>query len=359
VTTSTAPNPTILEQKFGAAIGVMGGLANAQMVHIGGKLGLYKAMHGAGAITSGQLATKLGLDERFVREWLYQQSAMGVIELLDSETFELSPEAGLVFADESFPLTLAAAINHIPAWFEVGLDAAEAFKTGRGRPYDGMGERGARIMDSFFSGWNRGMLVPEALPRLAGVVEALQRGGKVADVGCGAGAAPLAIGAAFPTAEVHGYDNSTHALAVAEEALSAAGLGNVRFMNPDSEPLPETATYDLVLSLDCLHDMARPDLVASAIRKAIKPTGVWFIVDFDAAPTPVENVKHPMGAMLFGSSILACLQSSASTADGLALGPTGLPEHKMRELAANAGFSRFSRVEGLTHPVNAYYEVRP
>jgi len=359
MTTATAPDPAILEQKFGAALSVMGGLANAQMVHLGAKLGLYKAMHGAGPLTSSSLAARLGLAERFVREWLYQQSAMGVVECLGPETFEMLPEAGLVFADEGFPLTLAAAINHIPAWFNIGLDAGEAFKTGLGRPYDGMGEQGARIMDAFFSGWNRGMLVSEALPRIPGVVEALQRGGAVADVGCGGGAAPIAIASAFPTADVHGYDNSVHALTVAEEAKRAAGIGNVTFHNPDLDPLPEAPAFDLVLSLDCLHDMSRPDLVAAAIRKAIKPDGVWFIVDFDAAPTPMENVKHPMGAMLFGSSILACLQSSASTPDGLALGPTGLPEHKMRELAEHAGFTRFSRVEGLQHPMNAFYEVRP
>ena len=354
-----APNQQVLEQKFGVGIGVMGGIANAQMVHLGSKLGLYKAMHGTGPFTSTELAAKLGLAERFVREWLYQQAAMGVIECLGPERFEMLPEAGLVFADEEFPLTMAAVLPMLPAWFEIGLSSSDAFKSGIGRPYDGMGERGARIMDAFFSGWNKAMLVPDALPRLSGVVEKLRQGGKAADVGCGAGAAPIAIASAFPAAEVHGYDNSVHALRVAEEARAKAGLANVAFHNPDTDPLPAEPTFDLVLTLDCLHDMARPDLAAAAIRKAIKPDGAWFIVDFDAAPTPQENLENPMAAMPFGSSILACLQSSASSPDGLALGPTGLPEPAMRALVTKAGFTRFSRVDGLTHPMNAYYEVRP
>ena len=356
---SAEPNPQVLEQKFGVGFGVMGGINNAQMVYLGSKLGLYRAMQGIGQFTSSEFAARLGLAERFVREWLYQQAAMGVIECRGPERFEMLPEAALVFADETFPLTMAPTLPYIPAWFETGLASSEAFATGIGRPYDGMGEQGARFMDAFFSGWNRAMLVPDALPRLSGVVEKLRAGGKVADVGCGAGTAPMAVASAFPQTDVHGYDNSVHALAVAEEAKQKARLANVTFHNPDTDPLPPEPTFDLVLTLDCLHDMSRPDLVAAAIRRAIKPDGAWFIVDFDAAPTAVENLQNPMAAMIFGASILACLQSSASTPDGLALGPTGLPEPKMRELVTNAGFTRFSRVEGLAHPMNAYYEVRP
>ena len=109
---------------------------------------------------------------------------------------------------------------------------------------------------------------------------------------------------------------------------------------------------------DCLHDMPRPDIVAKAIRSAIKPDGVWFIVDIDGAPTAAENIADPMKGMMFAASIATCLQSSASTPDGLALGTLGLPEPEMKKLVTEAGFTRFQRVEGLEHPVNAYYEVR-
>lgn len=353
------PNPEILGQKFGAGMAAVGGITKAHMVHIGSELGLYRGMHGAGVFSSAELAAKLGLAERFVREWLFQQAASEIIEHRGGTHFEMLPEAGMVFADENYPLTMAKAIRYIPVMFEQGRSASNAFRTGIGRPYDGMGEQGARMMDAFFGGWNRSLLVSDALPRIPGVVEALQRGGKAADVGCGAGGAPIAVAAAFPGAEVHGYDNSVHALAVAEESRRASGLTNVTFHNPDNDPLPAEPMFDLVMTLDCLHDMARPDLVARAIRKAIKPEGAWFIVDIDAAPTPEENLKNPMAAMLFAGSVATCLQSSASTPDGMALGPLGLPEPAMRELVTNAGFTRFSRVNGLEHPVNAYYEVRP
>ena len=110
--------------------------------------------------------------------------------------------------------------------------------------------------------------------------------------------------------------------------------------------------------LDCLHDMARPDIVAAAIRKSIKPDGVWFIVDIECGDFET-NLQNPLGAMMYGFSQLTCMSSSSSTPDGLALGTVGLPEPRMRELVTNAGFSSFERVEGLEHPFNAYYVARP
>lgn len=354
-----APDPQVLEQKIGAAYGVIGGLLGSAMMHLGRQLGLYAGMAGAGPLTSTEVAAKLGLAERFVREWLYQQTASGIIDHRDGGKFELGPEAALVFADEDFPLSMAKTLEFIPSFFTEALASGDAFKTGLGRTYDDAGENGARMIDAMFGGWNRSSLTTEALPKLDGVLERLQNGGKVADVGCGAGAAPIAVARAYPQTDVHGYDNSLHAIKVAGENKKEAGVANVTFHNPDVEPLPDAPTFDLVMSLDCLHDMARPDIVAKAIRKAIKPDGVWFIVDMDAAPTPSENFANPMAPMLFAGSIAMCLQSSASTPDGLGLGPLGLPEPAMKKLTADAGFTRFRRVPGLTHPMNAYYEVRP
>ena len=113
------------------------------------------------------------------------------------------------------------------------------------------------------------------------------------------------------------------------------------------------------MTLDCLHDMPRPDLFCAAIRQAIKPDGVWFIVDIDGKGTMEENLQNPMAGFLYGASIALCLQSASSTKDALKLGTFGLPEPKMRDLVTAAGFSQFRRVEGLAHPFNAYYEVRP
>jgi len=235
-----------------------------------------------------------------------------------------------------------------------------AFRSGLGKNYDGFGQDVARAMDASFGAWNRTALVPEALPRIPGLVEKLRAGATVADVGCGAGAGPIALAQAFPQTDIHGFDNSNFALQLAEENKARAGVENVTFHNPDLDPLPSTPTFDFVMTLDCLHDMPRPDLCAAAIRQAIKSDGVWFIVDIDGQATTEQNLQNnPMAAFFYAGSIALCLQSASSTADALKLGTFGLPEPKMRQLVTAAGFSQFRRVQGLQHPFNAYYEVRP
>ena len=352
-------NPEVVEQKIGVAFSALGGVVAASMMHIGELLGLYQAMAGKGPVTAAQLAEETGLSERFIREWLYQQVATGVLDDKGEATFELSLEGALVFADTDNPMSQIAIFKHLPAISEMMRSAATGFRSGLGRTYDDHGDDGARMIDASFGAWNRTSLVSEALPKINGLVERLSAGAKVADVGCGAGAGPIAVAKAFPMCDVHGYDNSQHALRVAEENRQAAGIANVAFHNPDTDPLPEEPSYDFVMTLDCLHDMPRPDLVAAAIRRSIKPDGMWFIVDIDGAASPEENFKNPMASFLWGVSLAICLQSSASTADGMQLGSLGLPEPAMRDLVLKAGFTHFKRVEGLSHPFNAYYEARP
>ena len=164
---------------------------------------------------------------------------------------------------------------------------------------------------------------------------------------------------AFPKSTFHGFDNSAQALGRAKVNIETSGVANVFVHDIATEPLSADASFDLITCLDCLHDMPRPDLVAAAVRRAIRPEGVWFIVDIESSADFEENLTNPLSALMYGYSILTCMASSASTPDGLALGTVGLPEPKMRELVTAAGFSRFQRVAGLEHPFNAYYEARP
>ncbi len=359
MTTTFEVNPDALQEKIGVVLGAFGGLVTSSMIHVGHELGIYKTMAGKGSITAAQLATEAGLVERFVSEWLAQQAASGIVESRGDGHFELGPETALVLADENGPASQIAPFRFLPVLEELFISSKVAFASEFGRTYDGLGEGVARAMDAVFGAWNRTALVAEALPKIPGLTERLSAGAKVADVGCGAGAGLIAIAQAFPNADVHGYDNSVVALKVAEENKRRAGVGNVAFHNPDNDALPVTPTYDFVMTLDCLHDMPRPDECAAAIRQAIKPDGVWFIVDIDGKGTLEENLQNPSASFLYGGSIAMCLQSASSTPGALKLGAFGLPEPRMRELVTAAGFSQFRRVEGLLHPFNAYYEARP
>jgi len=356
-------DPAGVEAIQGQAFGHYGGLMAMAMAHLGVKLRLYEALAGRQPSTSQELSEATGIRERFLREWLLQQAASGIVTFTGTGTtagtFALSPAAAAVYVDREHPASCVAMFEEFPELVRLMLKAEDGFRSGLGYTYDACGDRVAHMLEAMFGAWNRSALVPEALPRISGLVEKLKAGGRVADVGCGGGSAPLSIARAFPNSKVVGYDNSRHALALCEEGRAASGLANVRFLDVDKTPLPDAPTYDLVLTLDVLHDMPRPDLAAAAIRRAIQPDGVWLIADVDGAETPEANLSRPLGAAQFGISISLCLQSSASTPDGLALGTLGLPEPKMRELVRDAGFTRFQRVPGLEHPINAYYEVRP
>lgn len=347
-----------LRAKTALAYQLAAGLLSSGAVYVGDKLGLYRAMAGAGALTSSELADRAGLNERYVREWLYQQTATGVLEHRPPDRFELTPEAALVFADVENPASMVGQLAKLPTYVASFERALVAFRSGIGAPFQEVTDP-ERLSRGALQAWARSALVPVALPNIGDVTARLDAGGAVADVGCGAGAAPLAIAKAFPAATVHGYDTWDAALEICEKARAEAALTNVRFFNPERTPLPSTPTYDLMLTTDCLHDMTRPDEVAAAMRRAIRPDGYWFIVEPDGHPDPTEAMKHPSAQFGYAISLFSCLPSSTSEPDGLGLGTFGLHEVRLRELVLEAGFSILDRVPGIEHPVNAYYVARP
>ena len=201
--------------------------------------------------------------------------------------------------------------------------------------------------------------MPNALPKLEGVVAKLQTGAKVADVGCGSGVALIEMAKAYPRSVFHGYDIAKIPLARALENASQAGVKNVRFHNAAADPLPEDATHDFITTFDCLHDMTRPDLVMQAIRKAIKADGTWLIADIHGKPTLEGNLKeNPLASLMYGFSVLCCMSSALSEPGGLGLGTLGFPEIVARNMTAEAGFTRFT-TRDFDNPINAYYEVHP
>jgi SAM-dependent methyltransferase len=337
----------------------MAGATAAALVHLGDRLGLFRALAEGGPATSAELAERTGLVERWVREWLCALGAQRILEYHGEGRFGLSPEGVAVLADEGHPAFGAGMFGQLPALIGLLERLPAAFRTGRGLPYDALGAQGALGVERGFAPWYRNLLVPYALPRLEGVVPKLTRGGKVADVGCGAGVALLLMARAFPHSEFHGYEISSFALERAEANRRVEGCANVQFHAAGGEGLPADASFDLVTTFDCLHDMTRPDRVMRAIREALKPDGTWLIADVKAHPSYEENVeRNPMAGMMYGFSVLTCMSSALSEPDGLGLGTLGLPPERAERMCREAGFTRFARAE-IEHPVNAFYEVRP
>ena len=330
----------------------------SMMIHIGHRLGLYRHLEGAGSTTSAMLATQTGLDERWLREWLEGQAAAGLLEHHAEAGFELGPVGAAVLADDQGSLAYAAGAFAAPTTAE-GLDRiVEAFTTGIGPDWDARGPAGAHQTEQMLGPWTRLALVPTVLPALDGVTARLDSGATVADVGCGSGVALLTLADEFPRSRFHGFDSSRYAIDRARARARETGSESAEFKHVDGAALPSVPTYDLVLTLDCLHDMTDPAGVASAIRRAITPDGTWLIKDIRCAGSLEENRANPMLAMMYGFSISSCLASSTSAPDGAALGTLGLPPAAVEQLCRDAGFTRFTPHD-FDDPANLYYEVRP
>jgi 2-polyprenyl-3-methyl-5-hydroxy-6-metoxy-1,4-benzoquinol methylase len=206
--------------------------------------------------------------------------------------------------------------------------------------------------------WTRLALVPLILPALDGVVDRLQAGALVADVGCGSGVAVCTLAAAFPGSRFDGLDPSQHAIDRARRRAAENGLENAEFRTAAAEDLPGDNRYDFIMTLDCLHDMPRPAEAAAVIRRAVRPDGTWLIKDIRSGPAWQDNLRNPVLALMYGLSVTSCLSSGLSEPGGAGLGTLGLHPRLAEQICREAGFSRFSRHD-FDDPVNLYYEVRP
>jgi 2-polyprenyl-3-methyl-5-hydroxy-6-metoxy-1,4-benzoquinol methylase len=348
-----------LKETLRSVFGAYSGAVTSAMIHLGDRLGLYRALAGEEQLDSTGLAKKTGLSERWVREWLHQQGAAGLLEYRGEGSFALSPEAAAVLADESHPAFGAGFFSHFPQAMQIAERLPEAFETGIGLPYDAFGAEGAVGIERGLAPWFRALLVPMALPKIPGLVSRLEAGAVAADVGCGAGVAMIEMARAFPRSEFHGYDISQHALERGRENARLAKVANVSFHDARRDPMPGDARFDFVTTFDCLHDMTDPAGAIARIRRGLAPDGLWLIADIKARASYEENVaENPMAAMMYGTSVMTCMSSALSEPGGAGLGTLGLHAALLAEMVAEAGFSRFEPID-FGHPVNAFYLVRP
>jgi SAM-dependent methyltransferase len=336
------------------------GAVTAGMIHLGDRLGLYTALAAAPApVTTAELADRTGLDERWVREWAYNQGAAHVIEVDDDERLSLTPVAAAVLADPDHPAYAMGPFSHLPGDMGMLEQLPESFRSGLGLDYDAHGPACAAGIARGFEPWMRTFLLPDVLPKLEGVVERAEHGTAIADVGCGAGGMVLLLAEAFPASRVVGYDISQHALDLARRRLAESGLTNVELHDPRVTPLPDDGSVGFVTTFDCVHDMTQPAVVMEAIRGALADDGTWLLVDIKAHDTYAENAeRNPMASMMYGISVLSCMSSALSEPGGAGLGTLGLSASKAEAMARRAGFTRFRQLD-VDHPINAFYEIRP
>ncbi len=327
------------------------------MIYLGDHLGLYKTMAGRGIVTSHQIADAAELHERFVREWLLGQAAAGLIERHDDGRFELTEVQAAVLADEQDSISFAVGAFRGGVETTVLEKIADSFRTGIGVTYQEQGPNAAAGLARMTGPWSRLALTSTVLPALDGVVAKLDAGASVVDVGCGGGVMLTTLAQAFPNSQCIGYDPSETAINIARSRAADMGLNNCEFVVAGGEDLPASSSYDLVITFDCMHDMAFPNRTASAIRNAIASDGTWLLKDIRSTGDFKRDSRNPLLAMFYGFSVASCLQSAMSEPGGAGLGTLGLHAGAAQALTETAGFGRFI-THALDDAANLYYEGR-
>jgi SAM-dependent methyltransferase len=345
-----------LDAFMGKFVQELGPVIGAPLVIIGDRLGLYRAMAGAGPLSADEVARRTGTEPRYVAEWLAAQAAAGYVTYDPaSRAFELPPEQAACLADPESPTYLPGAFYIIASLFKDRPRLEEAFRTGRGV---GWHEHDADLFcgtELFFRPGYVANLVSAWIPALDGVEEKLRAGGRVADIGCGHGASTILLAEAYPASEIVGFDYHDESIAVAREAAEAAGVGDrVRFEVAAAGDFPG-ADYDLVAVFDALHDMGDPVGAARHVRDALAADGTWLIVE-PYANDRLEDNLNPVGRIFYSASTLICTPASRSQEVGLALGAQA-GESRLGEVIREAGFTRFRRATET--PFNLVLEARP
>jgi len=357
MSTTTAPAPVdhdkVLEFIFGV-VGDLGAAASAPLVLLGDQLGLYKAIVKAGTVTPASLAAATGTHERYVREWLSNQAASGYVRY-DEEagTFSMTPEQAMAFADEESPVFMGGAYHSFMSLWNDQPRLVEAFRNGDGVAWGNHHTCLFSGVAKFFKPSYRTHLIQDWIPALKGVKETLERGGRIADVGCGYGSSTILMAQAFPKARGYGCDIHEPSILEARKAAQAAGVTNVTFEVASAQDFPGE-DYDLVTTFDCLHDMGDPAGAARQIRKSLSGNGTWMIVEPAAQDTLTGNL-NPVGQLYYAYSTQVCTPSAMSQDGGESLGAQA-GETRLSGIIRQGGFTAVRRATET--PFNMVLEAR-
>jgi ubiquinone/menaquinone biosynthesis C-methylase UbiE len=351
----TMINEQKLEALFGRLFGDISAGYGGVMVSMGDKLGLYKAMAGAGPLSSQELAKRSGCAERYVREWLNSQVAGGYVDYHPtSATYELTPEQAAILADDTSPVFLAHGWKVVSSMWADEPKSLQAFKTGKGVSW---GEHSDQLFCGIAAIYRNGYsanLVQEWLPALAGVTAKLAKGATVADVGCGHGHSTVLMAKAYPETRFWGFDAHEESVATARRVADKAGVSDrVTFEVAKADNYAKRG-YDLICFFDALHDMGRPVEAVRHAAGALAQDGTVMLVEPFARDRVEENI-NPIGRLYYSASSTMCCAHAISENGTHVLGAQAGPR-QLEAVLKSAGFTTCRTV--AESPFNLILEAK-
>jgi len=336
--------------------GALDSAAVIGMMAIGHRLGLFDTLAEMPPSTSGEIAEKTGLAERYIREWLAVMTCGRVVEYNPAtRTYHLPQEHAAC-------LTRGAELGNLAVYSRltsligaVQDDLVKCFETGCGTTYSDypcfheiMAEDSAMSVEA--------NLFDTILPAIAGLEDRLAAGIDVLDAGCGRGRALLALARRFPASRFVGYDLCPDAIAHAQENAREAGVENVHYGVRDLTGYREPRRWDLVFSFDAVHDQKDPQGLINGIAASLKPGGIYVMQDIGGSAYLEQNMEFPMAAMLYAVSCAHCTPISIGQG-GQGLGTMWGWETAEAMLRA-AGFERIEQQRFEHDPTNVWFVSR-
>ena len=327
-----------LNNLMNKAVADIGAAASGALVLIGYRLGLFEVLAKNGPLSSHNLAMISGTQERMVREWLSAMAASDYVVYNPSDgTFGMTPEQTALFGDTDSPLFLASVYPCVAALYKDEPLVAQAFRHGGGVGWQEHDEDLFHGTDSFFGRVYENFLISTWLPSVENVMERLEAGAVVADVGCGHGTTTLLMARSFPKSVFFGFDAHEPSISIAEKRLNGTGLANANFQICPVEAIsPEN--YDLAFFCDSFHEMNNPVAIASHMKNILSPDGTLMLVE-QRAPDRLEDNLHPVGRLCYSFSAMICVPGAISQGAEDALGAQAGPI-RLTKILREGGFSR-------------------
>lgn len=327
----------------------------AGLIRVGDKLKLYDALWESGPSTAAELAAKLKCDERWLTEILSQATAAGICVYFFGK-FCLKPEYAHLLRDPSkSPRSMQGLFDMVPCLLSRTDATVESVKSGLGVDYDHDGGDITVAIDKKNANWFKTKLEEDILKKVTApkteksLVDMLEAGIQVADIGCGFGASTVLMAQRFPKSHFCAYEASKKSLLKIKERVDEAKLTNVTVYNVSERALSEGPAsggkFDFIYVHDVIHDMAKPKEFFKDAKKTLAESGCMVIVDVACSENLKENIARPNAALLYGFSVFLCLPSSTSSKGALGLGTCGFPEGVARKWTKDEGFEFFETLE--------------
>jgi 2-polyprenyl-3-methyl-5-hydroxy-6-metoxy-1,4-benzoquinol methylase len=335
-------------------------------VYTGERLGLYQILAEGGPVTTEQLASQAGINERYAREWLEQQASAAFLEvddpakLANERHYSISEGHKAALADRESPFYIAYFGRFIPGIAAQAPAVVEAFRTGGGVPWSAFGPGVIEAQGDYNRAWLLGALGTQHIPAIRDVHARLQADppAQVLDVACGVGWAAIAIAKAYPNVTVVGIDPDESSIALARRNAAEHGVADrVRFEVKDGRDAGGDGPYDVAFVIESIHDMARPVEVLAGIRQSLTPGGTLIVAD--------EKVGESFAApgdfgerFCYASSVTLCLPSGMTEQHSAAVGAVMRPD-TFRRLASEAGFGEVRILDEVQHDALRFYQLSP